>query len=277
MSRTSPYSTRCPWVQCGRGLVGDEQLRVAGQRHGDHDALLLTAGHLVRVAVQPPLRVRNVHLAEELQCACARLVLGHVLVGQDGLDHLVADGEHRVERRHRLLEDHADFLAADLAHARLGHAHHVATEEGDLARLDHGRLRRQQAHQREGRDRLARARLPHDPEGLALAETDVVGGREVHCADDLVLRVEVGAQAFDVEKRFAHGRGFSGGRAYVSTRREFRRRLRSPYARIHRPRGPSRSALRPDPRSPGSRARRRSARCACRARWSRTPAPGSPG
>src|SRR5262245_13761298 len=37
---------------------------------------------------------------------------------QDGLLDLVADGEDRVERGHRLLEDHADLVAADLAHLR---------------------------------------------------------------------------------------------------------------------------------------------------------------
>ena len=36
----------------------------------------------------------------------------------DGLGHLVADGLQRVERGHRLLEDHADVAAADRAHAR---------------------------------------------------------------------------------------------------------------------------------------------------------------
>ena len=34
------------------------------------------------------------------------------------LDDLVADGEHRVQRGHRLLEDHRDAVAAHLAHAR---------------------------------------------------------------------------------------------------------------------------------------------------------------
>ena len=36
-------------VERGRGLVGDQQLRVVGQRHGDHRALAHAAGELVRV------------------------------------------------------------------------------------------------------------------------------------------------------------------------------------------------------------------------------------
>src|SRR3546814_10531586 len=41
----------------GRGrLVGDQQRRLQGERHGDHDALALAAGKLVRVGVVELLR-----------------------------------------------------------------------------------------------------------------------------------------------------------------------------------------------------------------------------
>ena len=42
-------------------LVGDQQLRPAGQRHGDHHALAHAAGELVRVVVHAPFRVGNLH------------------------------------------------------------------------------------------------------------------------------------------------------------------------------------------------------------------------
>jgi hypothetical protein len=38
-------------VERRRGLVGDEELRLTGERHGDHDALAHAAGELVRVIV----------------------------------------------------------------------------------------------------------------------------------------------------------------------------------------------------------------------------------
>ena len=41
-------------VERGGRLVGDDQRRVAGQGHRDHHALLLSAGQLVRVVVDPP-------------------------------------------------------------------------------------------------------------------------------------------------------------------------------------------------------------------------------
>ena len=39
-------------VEAGGRLVEDEELRVDGQRHGDHDALLLATGELEGVAAQ---------------------------------------------------------------------------------------------------------------------------------------------------------------------------------------------------------------------------------
>ena len=46
-------------VERGGGLVGDQQLGVAGQRHRDHRALPHAAGELVRVVVDPLGRLRD--------------------------------------------------------------------------------------------------------------------------------------------------------------------------------------------------------------------------
>ena len=53
-------------VERGRRLVGDQQLGVAGERHGDHHALAHAAGELVRVVVDAPLGVRDVHELQHL-------------------------------------------------------------------------------------------------------------------------------------------------------------------------------------------------------------------
>ena len=58
-------------IQRGGRLVGDEQVRLVGERHGDHHALALAAGELVRIALQPRLRLGDADLREELD-ACAR-------------------------------------------------------------------------------------------------------------------------------------------------------------------------------------------------------------
>ncbi len=51
-------------VEAGRGLVEHEQAGVARERHGDHDALLLAAGELERVAAQGRRRVGHGHALE---------------------------------------------------------------------------------------------------------------------------------------------------------------------------------------------------------------------
>jgi hypothetical protein len=50
-------------------LVGDQKLRLAGDRHGDHHPLLLAAGELVGIAVD--LLRGQAHLVQELENAPA--------------------------------------------------------------------------------------------------------------------------------------------------------------------------------------------------------------
>ncbi len=49
------------------------------------------------------------------------------------LGDLEADGEHRIEARHRLLEDHGDLVAAHVLHARLGQRQQIAPRQHDAA------------------------------------------------------------------------------------------------------------------------------------------------
>jgi hypothetical protein len=51
-------------VECRGRLVGDEQVRLVGERHGDHDALALPAGELVRECFQPFLGIADADLLE---------------------------------------------------------------------------------------------------------------------------------------------------------------------------------------------------------------------
>ena len=53
-------------VERGGRLVGDEQRRAAGERHGDHHALAHAAGHLVRIVVDAPLGIGDADQPEEL-------------------------------------------------------------------------------------------------------------------------------------------------------------------------------------------------------------------
>ena len=48
-------------VQRGGRLVGDQQLRLAGERHGDHHALAHAAGELVRVVAHAAVGIGDLH------------------------------------------------------------------------------------------------------------------------------------------------------------------------------------------------------------------------
>src|SRR6185437_6348577 len=94
----------------------------------------------------------------------------------DRLHDLLADGEHRVERGHRLLEHHGDARAADTLHRALGQAgDRLAREAHTASRHPRGRPW-QQAHDREGGHALAAAGLADDAQNLAFVhgEGDVL-------------------------------------------------------------------------------------------------------
>ena len=78
-------------VERGRRLVGDQQLRVADQRHRDHRALAHTAGELVRVVVVAARRRSGCRPAPASRRALlARACLGDLVVHPVRLGDLVA-------------------------------------------------------------------------------------------------------------------------------------------------------------------------------------------
>ena len=187
-------------VQRGGRLVGDQQLRLTGQRNGDHNALAHTAGQLVRVLLQAAVRLVDADQLQQLPSAGPSFLLGLFGVQQDDLDDLVADGVHRVQARHRVLEDDGDLVAANFAELLLGHF-------VDLVAIEPHRAADQpagvggQAHDGVGRDRLAGAGLADDAQHVAL----------VHAEGHAVQRLDLArggeeGQAFvlDFKNFFAH-------------------------------------------------------------------------
>ena len=126
-------------IQGRRGLVGDQQLRLAGQGHGDHHPLAQPAGQLVWVLLEAFLGPGHAHEAEHFDGPVERLLLGHPLVDPDRLRYLAADGPRRVQRRHRVLEDHADVVATHLAHLGLGQGRPGRARSGGPLRRRCGR------------------------------------------------------------------------------------------------------------------------------------------
>src|SRR5215813_6864634 len=100
-------------VEVGRGLVGDDETRPAGQGDGADDALPHAAAHLMRILAHAPLGRRDADGAEQALHALAQRAAAQVLVEECGLRHLPEDREERVQRRHRVLQDDGDPAAAD--------------------------------------------------------------------------------------------------------------------------------------------------------------------
>ena len=121
------------YVERRGGLVGDDQLGFAGKRNRDHHALAHAARKLVRVEAHHTLRVADVHGREALQHAQPRAGLARAHVQAQDIGHLVLDPVGRVQRGHRVLQDHRDRRAQEAAALALGHLQQVFSLEADRA------------------------------------------------------------------------------------------------------------------------------------------------
>ena len=166
-------------VQRGGGLIADQDLRVAGHRNGDDDALAHTARELVRVLAEADLRVGDADIPQVFQ----RLLFGgfaaQTLMQLHGFHDLVADGLQWVQAGHGVLHDHGDLVAAHpepvLFLFQVGQADGlsvVGTEVVDGA-AGNGTVGVQQAHEALGEHALARTGLAHDGEDLAVVDVQV--------------------------------------------------------------------------------------------------------
>ena len=155
-------------VERGRRLVGDEQLRVAGERERDQHALALAARELVRVVARAPRRQAD--QLEQLADADRGLALRGRRVQLDRLADLAADPLHGVERVQRALEDDRHARPAHGAQPPGLHRQHVLALEQHLA----GDLRApgQEPQERAGERGLAAARLAREPERVARREVE---------------------------------------------------------------------------------------------------------
>ncbi len=152
-------------IQRGGRLVGNDERRVERQRHGYGHALPLPAGKLVRVMAPGGEAAWQLHLRERGDGMVARLGQRQAAMQLEHLRHLVQHRLHRVERGHRLLEDEADFRAAQAAQPGLRCGGEVLALEQD-APLARRSLRQQPGNGKRG-ERFAGAGLTHQGQRLA--------------------------------------------------------------------------------------------------------------
>ena len=197
-------------VEGGGRLVGDDELGIAREPDGDHHALAHAARELVRVLSEPPRGIGDADHLQELDGARPRLVLAHPLVDEKRLHDLQPDGQHRVERGHRLLEDHRDVAAAQRAHLVLGEREEIASFEQDAPVRDASGRLGEEAHDRERRYRFAAAGFADQRDHLARID---LPAHALHGADDAARRDEMHVQVFDRQQRSAVGTGNASGGA----------------------------------------------------------------
>ena len=187
-------------VERRRRLVGDQEPRAARERDRDHHALPHAAGEAMRIVVEPLGRARNPDLFEEVHCALPGLLLRDVPVREDRLRDLRPDLQGRVQRGHRVLEDHRDLVAADVLHLAFRKLRQVLAVEEHLAAHDPRRRLRDEAHDRERSDRLPATGLADNAERLPLLQREADAVDRLH---DALTREEVGLEVVDLEN--SHG------------------------------------------------------------------------
>ena len=165
-------------VERRRRLVGDQQLRLAGERHRDHHALAHAAGELVRIVVEALRCGSGMPTRSSSSIArAARLAPRQPAMQAQRLGDLRADRQHRIERRHRLLEDHGDAVAADRGHRALVEAARDRGPRSGWRRASPGPVL-QEAHDGQCGDALAAAALAHQRHRLVGVDG------EAHAVDD---------------------------------------------------------------------------------------------
>jgi hypothetical protein len=105
----------------------------------------------------------------------------------------------RIERGHRLLEDHRHLAAAQAAALVGRKAEDVAAFEEDRIGLDLAGRARHQAHDGERGDALAAAGFADQADGAATPDGEVDA---VDRAEEAAVGVEVGAETADLEELF---------------------------------------------------------------------------
>ena len=128
---------------------------------------LLHPPKLVRV---PRRRVRDRPTSRRGRRPVRAAALGRRVM-TDRIHDLVADPEHRVQGRHRVLEDHREALPAEPPQLRLRERHKVDAVKDDRA-ANNPAVRRQKAEHRVAETGLSGSRFTHDPHRLAAAHVE---------------------------------------------------------------------------------------------------------
>src|SRR5262249_6103293 len=130
--------------------------------------------------------------------ARARLFSRQAAVPDEGLSNLLADRIDRIERRHRLLEDHRQPIAAHVAHLAIGQAEQIGAIKANSPR-HFGRALGQQSHDRQRGDALAAPGFADEAQGLSAPDRQIDAINRMRRAPAIVVKDDL--EIFDFEER----------------------------------------------------------------------------
>jgi hypothetical protein len=132
----------------------------------------------MRIGLEAARRVIDADTGEHRQRLGAGFGATDPAMQSEPLHHLAADGHRRIERDHRLLEDHADMAAANGAHRFLGECRQILAAEQDAPTCMADRLG-QETENGARQGRLAAARFADQGEDLSGRDVDIGAGDDV--------------------------------------------------------------------------------------------------
>src|SRR5262249_1397808 len=185
-------------VERRRGLVGNQELRIAIERKSNHCPLTHAAGKPMRIVVDALLGRWEFHQPQQIDGACTRLFSRQAAVADEGLCNLLADRIGRIERRHRFLEDHRQPIAAHVGHLAIGQAEQIGAIKVNSAR-HLGRALGQQSHDRQRGDALAAPGFADKAQGLSAPHRQIDAINRMRRPPAIVVKDDL--EIFDFEER----------------------------------------------------------------------------
>jgi hypothetical protein len=152
-------------VECGRRLVGHQQLRVARDRDGDHHPLQHAARQLGRDLAEDPLGLAQADRLEQLKRTAVRRAPAEPQFDPNDLGELRPHGDRRVQVGRRVLEHRSHLAAVQALPAPPRQRGHVDSAERHQAALDRA-AGRQHAEGGPAGQRLAATGLSDQPDDL---------------------------------------------------------------------------------------------------------------
>ena len=155
-------------VERGSGFIGNQQRGFGHQRHRDRHSLAHATGKVMRITPQLACGIGNSHPLEHHQCARIFFSAAGAAAMLD-IGHLPADGQHRIQAGHGVLEDHGYLAAAHGPHGFRRQGQQVPALEVDSPSANAG-IRSEQPYDRGDQGGLAAAAFADDADDLSFRD-----------------------------------------------------------------------------------------------------------